>query len=593
MAVILIPIFESNYPVHHTMRNLISYSIAFLLSFQMSAQSVKDSLSVKSYEELTELAQVQSRLDFEIAKKVAIYHIEKAKKENNPKEEFNGFDNYIQISIWSRKFDSFDREYQRLLELAKSHQLDKELMRSHYLQANAYFFQGVWSKSTVSYYKSLEIAKKLDDITFQHNILTRLGYLKTTIGDTDSALKLQKEALDLLKKVSTDTTRLSLMDKQTLELQSLYYITKSYLSSKNKDSAKVYNSRGIKLNQIVQDSCMRRAFYRQRSEMEILSNNFETALTDLKLSKKYCLPLSKTDSLVLSGIYGKIYMGLKQYKKAVEALQKGADDYKVKESEEGFMDVHYKLLAKAYKYTGDIEKSNFYFEKYIHTTDEFNKIQDTVSSAFKKKETVAFKKELNAIESEKNRQQDYVKYIGLGAALIILILLFLLLKFYQNKKKNELKFQELLKKLHTAKENATIKIVDTKDETLEETTTSDISDEVKQQILEGLEKLELQEYFLKQDCNAYNVAKKIKTNTSYLSKVVNSHFQKNFNTYINDLRINYAIVRLEKDIRFRSFSIQSISEELGYKSADSFTKYFKQNTGLNPSFYIKQLNQLN
>ena len=107
-----------------------------------------------------------------------------------------------------------------------------------------------------------------------------------------------------------------------------------------------------------------------------------------------------------------------------------------------------------------------------------------------------------------------------------------------------------------------------------------------------MEKLKEQKYFLKQECNSYNVAKKIKTNTSYLSKVINSHFQKNFNTYINDLRINYAIVRLKNDSRFRSFSIQSIAEELGYKSADSFTKYFKQDTGLNPSFYIKQLNTL-
>ena len=101
--------------------------------------------------------------------------------------------------------------------------------------------------------------------------------------------------------------------------------------------------------------------------------------------------------------------------------------------------------------------------------------------------------------------------------------------------------------------------------------------------------MEKQEYFLKQDCNSYNVAKKINTNTSYLSKVINSHFGKNFNTYINDLRINYTIVRLKDDVIFRSYSIQSIAEEVGYKSADSFTKYFKKDTGLNPSFYIKNI----
>ncbi|MGJ8661243.1 MAG: helix-turn-helix domain-containing protein, partial [Bacteroidota bacterium] len=136
------------------------------------------------------------------------------------------------------------------------------------------------------------------------------------------------------------------------------------------------------------------------------------------------------------------------------------------------------------------------------------------------------------------------------------------------------------------------KIIDSKDDELESNTTNEVGPEITAQILDGLKELESVNYFLNPDCNSYNVAKKIKTNTSYLSKVVNQEFEKNFNTYINDLRINYAIVQLKEDKRFRSFSIQSIAEELGYKSADSFTKYFKIHTGLNPSFYIKQLNSL-
>ena len=574
------------------MRKLGFFLLTFFIGFTLWSQAAKDSLKGKSFEELTELIQKQSQLDFEISKNIAIYQIEKAKKEGNELEEFTGLDNFIQLSIWNRKFDSFGDKYGRLLELAKRNKLDKNLMRSYYLQANAYFYQGVWSKSTESYYKSLEIAKTLNDILFQHTILTRLGYIKTTSGDYTSALKFQKDALNLLEKKSVDAIEISPANQNDMELQSNFYIALTYINSKQKDSARAYNAKGLKLNQKVADSCLMRALYKQRAEIKILYTDFENALKDLELSANFCNKSDKGDMLVRSSVYGKAYLGLKQYSKAVEVLQKGADDYNVQKSEEGFMDDHYKLLAKAYKYDGNIEKSNFYFEKYIHTTEEFNKIQDTLVSAFKQKEAEAFKKELNAITLEKDKQQNYVLYLALGATLIILTLLFFLLKFYQNKKKNDLKFQELLLKLKLTEENSATKIIDTKDEVLEETTTSDVSEEVTQQILDGLQKLESQEYFLKQDCNAYNVAKKIKTNTSYLSKVVNAHFQKNFNTYINDLRINYAIVRLKNDTRFRSFSVQSIAEELGYKSADSFTKYFKQDTGLNPSFYIKQLNQL-
>ncbi|WP_026754468.1 helix-turn-helix domain-containing protein [Sediminibacter sp. Hel_I_10] len=574
------------------MRIFIFFFIIVICSLQLSAQSSIDSLKEKSYKELSESIFSQIKTNQEVAEKLSTYYIEKARKEKNQKEEFNGLDNYVQVAIWSRRFDSFDDKYQKLLDLADKNNLDKELMQSFYLQGNAYFYQGVWSKSTDLYYSAYDLAKNRDDIQFQHAILTQLGYLKAVTGNVQSALKFQKEALKLLKDTNIDDTDLSKETLESLELQSLYFIGVSYINSEKADSAKIYNARAKHLTEKIRDSCMMRYIYQQKAEINILKQKYSEALKDLNEAKSYCAPLKKGDSLVISGLYGKAFLGLKQYDKAVNILQKGSDDYKVTVTEEGFMDDHYKLLAKAYKHTGNIEKSNFYFEKYIYSIDEFNKIQDTVVTAFKQKEVDDFKKELSTIKSEKNKQQSYVIFIALGASITILILLFLLLKFYQNKKKDELKFQELLQKIKVAKADAAVKVIDTKSDSKQPITINDVSNEVTQQILEGLQKLESQRYFLKQECNAYNVAKKIKTNTSYLSKVVNSHFEKNFNTYINDLRINYAIVRLENDTRFRSFSIQSIAEELGYKSADSFTKYFKQNTGLNPSFYIKQLNQL-
>ena len=96
-----------------------------------------------------------------------------------------------------------------------------------------------------------------------------------------------------------------------------------------------------------------------------------------------------------------------------------------------------------------------------------------------------------------------------------------LLKFYRNKKANEVKFEALLVKIKKAENPQDI--IDTKDEVLEEKNSGDVSEEIKSQIIVGLKKLEEKEYYLKQDCNSYNVARKIGTNTSYLSKVINNH----------------------------------------------------------------------
>ncbi|MEM6687757.1 MAG: helix-turn-helix domain-containing protein, partial [Bacteroidota bacterium] len=69
------------------------------------------------------------------------------------------------------------------------------------------------------------------------------------------------------------------------------------------------------------------------------------------------------------------------------------------------------------------------------------------------------------------------------------------------------------------------------------------------------------------------------------------HKQKKFIQYITDLRIDYALEKLANDKKFRAYNIKSIAAELGYNSAESFSKDFKRRTKLYPSYYIKKINE--
>jgi len=112
-------------------------------------------------------------------------------------------------------------------------------------------------------------------------------------------------------------------------------------------------------------------------------------------------------------------------------------------------------------------------------------------------------------------------------------------------------------------------------------------------ILMRLEEMEQEEYFLSTEFGLNELAKKLKTNSNYLSKVIKIHRQKKFIDYTNELRINYALKRLKSDARFRSYSILHIAKEVGYKSQDSFSRHFKKMTGIYPSYYISSINKLN
>lgn len=513
----------------------------------------------------------------------------KAKKGNDKKKEWQGF--YALGKSYERhqKFNKAQEQYEIALNFAQENKFEEEVVGSYVLGASIQLGLSNASKAMDILETALKLAEVIESDYWEEYVLQFLSYIYKISGDNQKAIEIQKKAISIYKNKPIDSAFTATVKNENL-IQRYSQLSGSFLKIEQADSAKHYARLTSKL--ITKgDDCSERILYLTRAEINFFEKKYSEAKNNFLSASKICDPNFPIENLRMSGALGKVALAQENFKEAIEFLQKGLDDYGVKPSEEGFMDNYYKLLADSYKGIGDFENANYYFEKYINSTSEYDKIKSEVKASTKAQEIERFKKELKILEAEKKEKQNYLVYVMLAASFVILFLLLFLLKFYRNKKQNEVKFQELLEKMKTSSEE-NLDIIDTKDEVLEEKNSSDVPEEIKQQILDGLKKLEKQEYFLKQDCNSYNVAKKINTNTSYLSKVINNHYGKNFNTYINDLRINYAIVRLKNDVIFRSYSIQSIAEEVGYKSADSFTKYFKKDTGLNPSFYIKEIKNI-
>lgn len=116
-----------------------------------------------------------------------------------------------------------------------------------------------------------------------------------------------------------------------------------------------------------------------------------------------------------------------------------------------------------------------------------------------------------------------------------------------------------------------------------------ISDIQKTRIQGLLNDFEVSEKYLDNKCSLGILAKKLKTNSVYLSKIINESKKMNFANYINLLRINYAKKRLENDQVFRTYTIEAIAKESGFNTAQSFSKAFQKITNKKPSEYIKKI----
>lgn len=77
------------------------------------------------------------------------------------------------------------------------------------------------------------------------------------------------------------------------------------------------------------------------------------------------------------------------------------------------------------------------------------------------------------------------------------------------------------------------------------------------------------------------LAKKLSTNTSVLSKVINQGFGLNFNDFVNEYRVK-AVIELLKAGEQKNQTLLGIAFDCGFNSKATFNRAFKKQTGLSP-----------
>jgi AraC-like DNA-binding protein len=73
-----------------------------------------------------------------------------------------------------------------------------------------------------------------------------------------------------------------------------------------------------------------------------------------------------------------------------------------------------------------------------------------------------------------------------------------------------------------------------------------------------------------------------------VSHVLNKHFRKSFNAFVNDFRIE-QVKRLMADPGSRHLTLSGIAFESGFNSQSTFQRVFKQSTSLSPKAYYQQI----
>jgi len=74
------------------------------------------------------------------------------------------------------------------------------------------------------------------------------------------------------------------------------------------------------------------------------------------------------------------------------------------------------------------------------------------------------------------------------------------------------------------------------------------------------------------------------TNPSFLSKIINRIFEKNFNDFVNQYRVMEVKAQLSNP-EFAHLTIMSLAYDAGFNSKATFNRAFKKFTGDSPKTY--------
>ncbi|MFC7525802.1 tetratricopeptide repeat protein [Parapedobacter sp. GCM10030251] len=242
----------------------------------------------------------------------------------------------------------------------------------------------------------------------------------------------------------------------------------------------------------------------------------------------------------------------------------------------------YKNLATYYQLTDNDEASRRYNEKYL------SQIQENTAKHKRYADNLFAQVQRQLVNATASKRA-----LGVTTAALLTVLGLGMGIYVRKQRKDHQRYKTIIE---TLKNGATHVPTNEQVITAEQTVTSvadrerDIMPEsTKRELLKKLERFESTQQFTDRNISIAVLAGKMKTNTKYLSYIINNCRHKDFNSYVNELRINYIISKMNEDDRYLNYKISYLAEECGFATHSQFATVFKNITGLSPSAFMGYL----
>ena len=453
--------------------------------------------------------------------------------------------------------------------------------------AHAYLQKGIQLYFLKQYYESFDsfliadsFFKRQRDTLGQLRINHFVGILKTETNQSKEALAIFKENILFFNK---ESHKISYRNQY---LKSLYALAYTYIKLNLPYSAEIISRRGIKESHKI-DNKWYAYFLWSYGKSKQLKNEYDLAVdsllksVDMLKDKRLSQQSLCVNYLVLSDVYlsqGDTLSSIRYLEKINSIYQK--EPQVIAEAEEA-----YSKLYHIYKLKGDEKKQIQLIDQLLEVKNNLKKIRHTdLGKGLSKiyKTSLILSEKENVIAELEKQSNHYILWIWSLAVFCIVLVIGCFFYLRWINKIHIQRFDALIQKDISAPRSET-KANGKRKKKVE------LSEKLIREILSKLERFEKEKGYLHQNLSVSSLAKKLKTNTNYLSNIINIYKEKNFPQYVNDLRIDYAVRQLKTDDNtLIKYSIKALTKEFGFNTEGSFRSAFEKKTGICPSYFLQQ-----
>ncbi|MBN2662169.1 MAG: tetratricopeptide repeat protein [Bacteroidales bacterium] len=448
-----------------------------------------------------------------------------------------------------------------------------------------YYMKSNYAKAIDYFLIELKLAESMNYAEAQASSKNNIAMTYATDGDFYNSLLYYNQARKIYQNLNNHKGLATVYNN----------IGNIYTNLENLDSALYYFKKSSKLSYDLNDEIMYAVAQTNIAEIFIKQNNLIEASDLLNQAKEIFEQYQLITYLSATyHLFGKLYISIKDITKAKDSFYKSIEfakktGYKELEKE------NYLALSDLFFAEKDYNKAYSFHIKYTSLKDSLYNIENSlkINQLKLNYETEKKDKKLQLNQLEIQRQKKLLLFFEIAFSVFVLLVTIAAVFYRKLNKSYKMLVEKNIQIVEKKHKNDIKEEFEIKKEIIDknyEKQAEDIGLKPEQlEILKtGVEKLIQEKIFLDPDITLDKMSKILNTNKLYLSKFINYEYNKNFNTYINDFRIDEA-QKLLISPKHKNLTLDAIADLVGFKSRSSFYSVFKKNTGVTPAFFKKEM----